>query len=599
MVGYFAGSTPTYKRKSLKQLGAYTSTPVSKTKYGKASQSEVTRAMRDMKGLIEKKVLTKKDAAALIKKKSSGKGYAKRGALAQSIERLKREGDGRSQKTKKDLKSDVKSQLNKELSGSSKRKGKKAGSGINLPSVFSSSRKNTKSGGKNVRRRKNTRKMRLNKLRLRLKKNALKVNRRKKRKNPPKRRRNALKLKKNALKLKKNAIKRKANGTKRRKNTTKRRRNGTKKGMVRKTARRAYMKKRNPISSRRRTVRRRNTSASLLKAGGSKSTFVGKGLSLLGDLQKQVKKIPVLKYAAWVIVPAALGGAVALVHRTVEPRLIPALAESKIPGAKTLAKAPYLTTGALVGAALLGFSATKYGKKVISTQTAAKVAGLAVATGVFADMFLPSVVKAAAEVAKEEAVALAASQLQAEQSAAAAVASNGDAVRKGFQGYGDGGFYMIGANTRDLGRKAYADAHYADAAMASSHMHPDEVSAALQGASVYVQVFPGSPIKKMASRELHSRHAGLKGHRYGWLIKLVGFEKFQQIAALPPAQRAKVISRLKAQALASVPQALAQAKKMDEMHSSTSMEIAGASNNGAHGFKSVGYGALMFAGQNH
>ena len=237
-------------------------------------------------------------------------------------------------------------------------------------------------------------------------------------------------------------------------------------------------------------------------------------------------------------------------------------------------------------------------KKVISKGTAAKVAGLAVATGVFADMFLPSVVKAAAQVAKEEAVALAASQLQTAQSAAP-VASNGQAMRKGFQGYGDGGFYMIGANTQDLGRKAYADAHYADAAMASTHMHPDEVSAALQGPSVYVQVFPGSPIKKMAARHLHSRHAGLKGHRYGWLIKMVGFEKFQQIAALPPAQRAKVISRLKAQAMASIPQAIASAKKLDEMHSSTSMPIAGAGNNGAQGFKSVGYGALMFAGQNH
>jgi len=592
----------------LKKEGLYSGEGKRTDGYG-SSSSERTGALRDLNGLIADKVITKAQALKLIEKKGTGTAYAtkdkdgrlkKKGKLAKDVARLLAAADKRKKhKSKADRKSKTQKKLKTILKPSSARvESVEDLLGLSNP------------GRKTVRRRRNTRKTRINKLRMRLRRNALKINRKRKRKTVKKTawmrftKKNAgkgwsmakmadqyRKSKKKNPTRKRRKVKRKTNSSKKRRmNSSTRRRTATR--------RRAPARRRNPIrATRRRIVRRRRSNAGGYGAlmsyqGGSSKALAGKGMRLIGDVTKEAKKIPVLKYAAWMIAPIALGAAVAMVHRTVEPRLIPALAESKIPGAKMLAKAPYLTTGALVGASLIGLSSTKFGKKIISTPTAAKIGALAVATGVFADMFLPSLVKAAADVAREEAAAMAAQALTAASAAPAT-------TQKGFQGYGDGGFYMIGANTRDLGQKAYADANYADAQMASAHMTPDEVSAAMQGAHVYLHVFPGSPIKLQQRQKLHSRHAGRKGHRYGWLIKMVGFDAFQKIAALPPQQRSKVIARLRQQALASVPRELAAAKQSQASHSATAMPLAGAAN-GAAGFGSPGgYGALMFAGSNH
>jgi hypothetical protein len=604
--GKKVGWSPTLLRKAR----TYTASPTSKT-YGNASRSEVTGAMRDLEGLIKAKVITKTQANKLIRHSARGREYmehhmvggrvkqGKKNKLATDVSRLLRAADGRKSRGKH-RKDKAKAKLNSLLGSSETIRYASLAEefGISNPRRSTTVR----------RRRRNTRKTRINKLRLRLRRNALRVNRRRKAKKAKKTTAWTRFMKRNTGKgwavRRMGREVRKLNNPRRKKRT---KRKGTRKGMVRKTARRAYFPKprrrrRTAIRvNRRRITRRRRSNGGgygglTLQAGGRQSSVVGKGLNLVGDLQKSVKKIPILRYGAWLIAPIVLGATIAYVQRAIEPRLIPALAESGIPGAKTIARAPYLTTGALVGASLIGLSTTKFGKKFISTPTAAKVAGLAVATGVFADMFLPGLVKAAADVAREEAAAMTAQALQAQ--AAQSAPAEPAAYRKGYQGYGDGGFYMIGANTRDLGAVAYSDANYADAHFASNHMTPNEVSAALQGPQVYIHVFPGSPIKLKQQRRIQSRHAGLPGHRYGWLIKMIGFDAFQKIVAMPPHQRHIAIARLRKQAMASVPGQIAAAKKAHAMAESASMPVAGAAN-GHQTSTAPGYGALMFAGQNY
>jgi len=46
-----------------------------------------------------------------------------------------------------------------------------------------------------------------------------------------------------------------------------------------------------------------------------------------------------------------------------------------------------------------------------------------------------------------------------------------------------------------------------------------------------------------------SRHAGQEGHRWGWLIKLIGWPNFQKLSALGPETRKEYIEGIKEYAL--------------------------------------------------
>jgi hypothetical protein len=144
----------------------------------------------------------------------------------------------------------------------------------------------------------------------------------------------------------------------------------------------------------------------------------------------------------------------------------------------------------------------------------------------------------------------------------------------------------------------YADAHFGDAYYCADMMHPDEISAAMAGPAFYLKKFGHSPIRQSGARRGHSRHAGKMGHRYGILIKMIGFRNFQKIAALPPHQRQQVINQLRKQAIAAVPAAIAAAQAESAGFESASLPVDGAAN-GAEGIAGLGYGALMFAGNGY
>jgi hypothetical protein len=158
-------------------------------------------------------------------------------------------------------------------------------------------------------------------------------------------------------------------------------------------------------------------------------------------------------------------------------------------------------------------------------------------------------------------------------------------------GLGDGMRYLIGKDTQALGPlSAYGDASFADAAACPAEMSQHEVSAALSGQ--YAQCFPQPPHRTRNMGTRYSRHAGHHGHRYGWLVKLIGPAKFHQLAQLPPQQRTEIIQAMRNHALATLSQELSTQHQAVE---SAAVPVDGAAN-GAQGWGSATYGALMYAG---
>lgn len=96
----------------------------------------------------------------------------------------------------------------------------------------------------------------------------------------------------------------------------------------------------------------------------------------------------------------------------------------------------------------------------------------------------------------------------------------------------------------------YGDADMMDVQAMGSYglvMTPGEQSAALSGPRAWVASFP-APVRRFspgrrAPGQL-SPHAGQEGHRWGWLIKAVGFEQFQRFAQLSPDQQEAAIRKL-------------------------------------------------------
>jgi hypothetical protein len=128
------------------------------------------------------------------------------------------------------------------------------------------------------------------------------------------------------------------------------------------------------------------------------------------------------------------------------------------------------------------------------------------------------------------------------------------AIGEGMGAIGEGmgviGYGAIGEGMGDAGD--YSDAEAADAMYSGPDLDSYEGEAAMHGPHAYRSVFGAPP--KRASRVASplSRHAGKRGHRWGWLIKLVGWERFQQIAAMEPEARCALINELRQQAVATV-----------------------------------------------
>ena len=238
---------------------------------------------------------------------------------------------------------------------------------------------------------------------------------------------------------------------------------------------------------------------------------------------------------------------------------------NKIPGGKMIT--PYLAPAAFGALGLFGVHmGLKYGARFIPTMVKGYVTPVGYTLG---GALLGLLVQFVPGIAKNDKKALAAAMV---------VGGAGvDVFRKLTNSttlgdeygdeYGEGGLYQLGGEydgEYDGEMALYHDAdsaalgaEYADAEMADAHFSgPDfdsvEGEAALAGAHAWGARFPAtrSATKKKDGK---SRHAGKHGHRWGWLIKLVGAKNMKAIVALPAAERVKYIAALRQHAISTLP----------------------------------------------
>ena len=81
-----------------------------------------------------------------------------------------------------------------------------------------------------------------------------------------------------------------------------------------------------------------------------------------------------------------------------------------------------------------------------------------------------------------------------------------------------------------------------------------EIRAAQNGDQAYSQSFE-TPALRAANTDIYSRHAGKHGHRWGWLIKVLGFDRFAALAMLPKRKRKELIAKIKRASIRSAKQA--------------------------------------------
>lgn len=326
---------------------------------------------------------------------------------------------------------------------------------------------------------------------------------RKNRRNPVRKRKNI--AKKRVVRRKRKNIMRK------RKNVMRKRRNGTKKGMVRKTARRAYSKRKNRRNPMKKTrIIRHNPMQ----------------LSFLKPVEKLVKKIPLIgKHVA----------------PYTQPALVAMIGGAGVAGGMNYVGAvPYSDKvyGNAFGYTLMGLSLAVL-SAVLPVKTATKkalaisFAGAGGALNAAQLMMCGFDLQACAEQNKQ--------LLGASTASAEAVA-----------GLGDGMYYEIeplSGVAVDMAGIDYETAHYGDASACPHDLSAMESQMAIHGRDAFLGHFGAIPQRMAGEKQYHSAMAGKHGHRWGWLIKSLGYQRFAQLAMLPPMQRKKLIHKLKASAI--------------------------------------------------
>jgi len=258
----------------------------------------------------------------------------------------------------------------------------------------------------------------------------------------------------------------------------------------------------------------------------------GTSLPLVGKVRSLVARVPVVgKPLSGIVGPAALGaasfGASALLLKyVVGPHILPRLPAQV---SSYLAPVGYTAMGA-VTAALVKFIPGK----VLSSSAKNAIAGTAVLAGAVADIYRYT---------------------QGTSST-----------------FGDGGYWQLGGYTPLGGYMPLSDAmgdvdygastHYyarnanmADAGMCGHDLDAHELGAAAAGPRAWSQRFPmPRVISKM--QDGPSPLAQRPGHRWGWLIRMIGMDSFQALAQLPPAERQAYIAQLRQHAITSLPAAV-------------------------------------------
>ena len=323
-----------------------------------------------------------------------------------------------------------------------------------------------------------------------------------------------------------------------------RKRNGTKRGMVRKTARRAYMKRNRRNGTHKGMVRKTARRAYVKRRNSAVSGFQNKAFA---GIKRFVGKIPVIGSTAQKFVaPLAFGAAAGVVHyygvKAIQ-RFAPRYAQ-------VIAPVQFSVAGSFVAALLLMGNKIP-GLKKVSAETRQQVAAAALVVGGGLDAY--------------RALSRTMGDLGAEvplyDFSGLGVDLGTEVPLYDYSGLGvdlgDGGAFDVVPLPQDMGSPALltgSEIDYSGAAMADAMMSPVDLSvaegnAALAGPASWHARFGHAPVVR-TRHGVYSPYAGRPGHRFGWLIKLIGFDRFRRMAALPPGQRMALLAEMKQQAVA-------------------------------------------------
>jgi hypothetical protein len=163
--------------------------------------------------------------------------------------------------------------------------------------------------------------------------------------------------------------------------------------------------------------------------------------------------------------------------------------------------------------------------------------------------------------------------------------------------YGDGMAYQLGSISSD--DTDYAQASLGDAYYSGADFDVEEGEAMVQGRGQFQGRFGNPPVRiqAMGGQAGSASHlAGRKGHRWGWLVKMIGWKNVERLAALPPKQRVQVLKQLRENALATFKQVLIQNR--EETLAAPEM-VPAATASGAEGVGGAysSFGSTIFGGQ--
>lgn len=103
--------------------------------------------------------------------------------------------------------------------------------------------------------------------------------------------------------------------------------------------------------------------------------------------------------------------------------------------------------------------------------------------------------------------------------------------------------------------QSYAGAHLGDAAHCGPDFDAAEGQALMMGPAAYKARFGLPAARGFVNRVGMSPMAGRPGHRWGWLVKMIGFNRAAKLASMSPRKRMAVIAKLRAQAKQTIDQA--------------------------------------------
>ena len=170
--------------------------------------------------------------------------------------------------------------------------------------------------------------------------------------------------------------------------------------------------------------------------------------------------------------------------------------------------------------------------------------------------------------------------------------------------FGDGMAYQLGP-VGGLGfdgdtsavLAGYAGASLADAYYSGADFDGAEGEAILAGPAEFRRAAGPVPVSAAGAQSHASNLAGRRYHRWGWLVKMIGWDNTQKLAALSPEERLRVIQAMRSQAL----QAYQRGMAAHAAHTSRALP-AGTAAFGPAGASAApgvgdafGYGALAVA----